>query len=244
MGTDLLPYRIHKKAHGVASVESEKPLTVLAIPDLHAPFQHPDALRFLTHIKNEHKPDLVICLGDEIDFAALSFHDKDPEMPGPVEEYKCALDFMLQLYKVFPNVMTCRSNHTDRPFRVAFKAGLPSQMLRSYAELFKAPPGWSWHDRIVVDNTCYIHGDPRCGEGAARAWLKENRMSTVIGHVHGHAGVGYSQSPFNQSFWMNAGCLIDLEAMAFRYGSKYANKGTLGCGLIYGGHSAYFVPMR
>ena len=108
----------------------------------------------------------------------------------------------------------------------------------------QAPKGWNWKLRQVIDNVCYEHGDPCTGMNAARKAMTENRMSTVIGHTHGHGGVQYSGSPFNQTFWMNAGCLIDLESLAFAYGNKYRNKATLGCGVVIGGHTAYFVRMH
>lgn len=230
--------------HGTVKLNTDKELTVLFCPDTHFPFQHPDTFRFLKYLKDEYRPDVFVHAGDEVDFAALSFHEKDPHMPSAAEEYKCAVDQMHKLYQLFPNALVATSNHTSRVFRVAFKAGLPSQMLRTYREFLEAPPGWSWHDRILINDVAYFHGDPLSGPNAPKQWMAQLRMSICQGHLHSNAGVGYSQGPFNQSFWMNAGCLIDLESMAFRYGAKYANKGTLGAGIIIGGHTAYFIPMR
>jgi hypothetical protein len=239
-----LGFNFKKKEHGVIELKTKKPVTVLAIPDLHFPFAHPDALLFLHDIAGEMKPDIVVCLGDEVDFAALSFHDKDVEMPGACDEYIHALEGLGELYKIFPNVLCCHSNHTSRPFRLAHKAGLPSQMMRSYKEFLQAPDGWTWHDRIVINDTCYIHGDPKSGRNAAWSWMNEHRMSTVIGHIHGHGGVQYSASPFRTTFAANAGCLIDPSAMAFRYGNKYANKATLGCVVVKNSTHAHFIPME
>jgi predicted phosphodiesterase len=233
-----------KGDHGTVTLDTDKPLTVLAIPDIHAPFHHQHALSFLKGLKKEFKPDVVVCLGDEVDFAALSFHDRDPDMPGARHELESALEFMGDLYKLFPDVLVCQSNHTARPFRVAHKAGLPTNMVRGYKEFLQAPEGWNWFERIIINSVCYIHGDPKSGNNAARQWAFENRMSTVIGHVHGWAQVGYTASPFNQIFWVNSGALIDPAAMAFRYGSKYANKATLGATIIRNGRDAFFIPMR
>jgi Calcineurin-like phosphoesterase len=237
-------FKLVKKAHGVVELVTDKELVVLAIPDTHAPYHHKDIIKFLSSVKKEFKPDVVVHLGDEADFEPLGFHGKNPDMPSAKDDYYSALEHLGELYKLFPDVLVCHSNHTSRPYRVAFAAGLPSQMVKTYAELLRAPKGWSWHDRIIINNVCYIHGDPKSGANATRAWMNENRMSTVHGHIHGHGGVCYSASPFKQIFGMNAGCLIDLEAIAFKYGAKYANKGTLGCGIIRGGKEAHFIPMR
>lgn len=239
-----LGYTFKKKPHGVVELNTKKPVTVLAIPDLHIPFHHPDYFKFLKHMKKAVKPDIVVCLGDEVDMAALSFHEKDPDMPGAQDEYITSLQHLGDLYKLFPNVLCCHSNHTSRPFRVAHKAGLPNSMMRSYKEFLQAPVGWSWHDRIVINDVCYIHGDPKSGRNAAWSWMNEHRMSTVIGHIHGHGGVQYSASPFRKTFSANAGCLIDTAAMAFRYGNKYANKATLGCVVVYNDQCAHFHPME
>lgn len=235
-------YVLKSFEHGVWTLQ-KKMNRVLAIPDLHAPFHHPDALKFLKDVKNMIEPDVVVCLGDEADMAFWSFHDKDPHMPGAKDEYHSALEFLGQLYELFPNVLCCISNHTDRPYRVGFKYGLISDFMRSRHEILQAPEGWFWGERFVIDDVCYIHGDPKSGRDAARLWMQEHRKSTVIGHIHAHGGLQYSASPFDQTFWMNAGCLVDNPALAFRYGAKYAHKPTLGCGFIENGVNANFIRM-
>lgn len=41
-------------------------MTVLCIPDLHAPYHHPTALDFLADVARRCKPTTVICPGDEV----------------------------------------------------------------------------------------------------------------------------------------------------------------------------------
>lgn len=217
--------------------------TVLAIPDLHAPFHQRNALTFLKELKDYYQPDVVVCLGDEVDMAFWSFHDKDPHMPGAKEEYYGALEFMGRLYELFPNVLCCTSNHTARPYRVGHKFGLLSDFLRGYHEILQAPKSWAWMDRILIDGVCYEHGENVSGRNAAWQAMMGNGCSTVIGHIHGHAGVQYTANPFNQKFALNSGCLIDPEALAFRYGNKYRNKATLGASVVINGEEAYFVKM-
>ena len=47
---------------------------IMCIPDLHTPFEHPDAFAFTKYIKNKYKPTLIINGGDEVDFSQISFH--------------------------------------------------------------------------------------------------------------------------------------------------------------------------
>ncbi len=238
-----LNYPLIYEKHGVVRLDTKKELTVLVCPDTHFPAEHPDTFRFLKDLKDEFKPDIFLHVGDECEMAAFSFHEKNPEMPGALDELMQAKEKMRLLFKLFPNALVCNSNHTIRGFRVAYKAGLPSQMLKGYHELFDAPKGWSWHDRIIINNTCYQHGDPKSGADAARQWMVENKMSSVCGHTHQSGGCGYSASPFMQTFWLNVGCLIDLQSSYFKYSTKLANKGTIGAGVVKGGKSAFFIPM-
>lgn len=237
-------YKFKNKPHGVIELKTKEDLTVLAWPDYHAPFHHPKAINFLKSVLEEFNPDIIVCLGDEADMAALSFHPKDPSMPSAKQEYEDTISALSDLYKLMPECLVCTSNHTSRPFRVSHQAGLPSHYLKSYEDFLQAPKGWSWHERIVINDVMYIHGDPKSGRNAAWGWMNENKMSTVIGHIHGHGGVQYSASPYKTTFAANAGCLIDERALAFRYGSKYAHKATLGCVIVRNSHHAHFIPME
>ena len=216
---------------------------VLAISDLHAPYHHPQALEFLAFLKSHYQPDRIVCLGDEVDCHSLSVHPKHPMLYAAGHEYAAAMHFMKQLYKLFPVVDVCISNHTHRPYRIAQAAGLPSVYMRSYREIMQAPIGWTWKSRIIIDGVVYEHGDPCCGRNGAYKAAFENRCSTVIGHIHSHGGVMYSANHQDQIFYANAGWLGDQSSYAFAYGEKYRNKGTLGSIIVYEGKAAHFIRM-
>ena len=216
---------------------------VLAIPDLHIPFHAPNYLSFLKKVYKHYKCDTVVCLGDELDFHGISFHDHDPDLPSPGDEMKLCFQELKKLYKAFPDVSICTSNHTSRPFRKAFKSGLPSMFIRSYREFMQAPVTWQWKARWVIDNVQYIHGEGFSGKYGALRAAESHRQSTVMGHIHSFGGVTYSQSHHNRIFAMNAGCLIDPDHLAFAYGKNFPHKPTLGCGVVLDGKQAHFIPM-
>jgi hypothetical protein len=215
---------------------------VLAIPDLQYPFAHPDHLEFLKAVKKKFKPTHVVCLGDEVDFHALSQHDHDPDGYSPGHELDKALEDMKRLYDVFPKVMAVTSNHTERPLRRAFKFGIPRAFLRSYHEFLKAPKGWEWRDQWKVDNVRYLHGEGWSGRNGAINAAENAATSTVIGHLHSHAGIQYSANSERLIFGFNVGCLIDYKAYAFAYGKFCKNKPILGAGIIENG-VPQFIPM-
>src|SRR5579859_514078 len=155
--------------------------TVLAIPDIHFPAHHPDIFAFLKAVKNKYRPNEIVCLGDEIDAAALGEWDKDPDQPGAKDELDQAIGLLKKLYQLFPVVKVCTSNHTSRIYRKAFKAGLPSRVLKSYGEILEAPKGWQWEDHWEVDGIVYEHGEGFSGQQGALKAAMQNMQSTVIG---------------------------------------------------------------
>lgn len=216
---------------------------VLVISDYHAPFNHPGALDFLNDLRKKWKPTKIISAGDEADMAAISFHPKDPMMMSAGDEYKAMIRELKLLYKLFPKVQVCISNHTARPFRVATNAGLPSLFIKSYGEFLQAPRGWSWHESILHKNVVYEHGEGLSGKDGAYKGMVQSRKSFVCGHLHSFAGVQYSKGPFNQTFAMNVGCLIDRDSIAFAYGKSIRSKPTLGSGIVVDGLDAHFIRM-
>ena len=75
---------------------------VLVISDTHAPYQHPDAIRFLAAIKKEYSPDRVIHIGDEIDYHAMSFHDSDPDLYSASDELRAAVRVIADIQDLYP----------------------------------------------------------------------------------------------------------------------------------------------
>lgn len=215
---------------------------VLAISDTQEPFGHIDAIPFLKWVKRKYAPDAVVHVGDELDFHALGDWDHDPDGYSAGDELEKGLERMKKYYDLFPNVMACTSNHTARPLRRAFKAGIPRAFLKDYHEFLQAPKGWSWADQWVLDGVTYEHGEGFSGYMAALNCAQKNGTPTVIGHVHSHAGILYSANEKQILYGFNTGCLIDRHKYAFRYGKNMKHKPILGVGIIDKGIPTY-VPM-
>ncbi len=216
---------------------------VLAIPDLHIPFQHPDAFEFLKAVKKKYRPTQIVCLGDEIDSYAISDYNSDPDALSPGDEYDKSITKLKELYKIFPEALVCTSNHTARPFKKAVKAGIPARFLKSYRELLQAPSGWNWAFKWEVGGIRYDHGENYpSGHTAPKLSCDVNRRSTVFGHLHSFGGITYVANDTEMLFGMNCGCLIDMETYAFHYSKKFRYKPTLGCGVVVRG-VPHFIPM-
>lgn len=217
--------------------------TVLVISDMQCPFEHPDSIKFLSWIKKRYKPTKIVNIGDEVDFHALSKYFKDPDGYSAGHELKHAKKSLKPLYKLFPKVQVCTSNHVDRPYIRAFEAGLPKSFIKDISEVLEAPKGWQWADKWELDGVTYIHGHVLPGgKHSIQRAVNEVSGSVVFGHVHAHAGVYYKATAEELTFGMNVGCLIDTKAYAFVYGKKYVNKPIIGCGIVHKG-LPQFIPM-
>ena len=216
--------------------------TVLTISDIHYPFAHRDHLDFLQEVNEKYSPDEVVCIGDECDFHAISDWDHSPNGFSPQHEYKAALKDMHKLYALFPRVKSCISNHTARPYRRAYKFGIPEEFLKSYRDLLEAPKGWAWANKWEIDGIIYEHGEKVGGKFAHRVAATQNMQSTVIGHLHSNAGVSYVANPKFLIFGMAVGCLLDNDTYAFAYGKHAREKPILGVGVVDKG-IPMFVPM-
>lgn len=216
----------------------------LIISDLQAPFTHTDALDFCLRAASVFACKRIVNIGDEADFHAFSDkYPTDPDGMSPSAEHRACIDVLSDFYKAFPRTYVCTSNHTVRPLKKAFLAGLPQAFLRTYREFLEAPKGWQWADRWVFEGIVYEHGENVSGVNAGMRAAQANMMPTVIGHQHGYGGVQYARSVDRLIFGLNTGCLIDESAYAFRYGKKIRNKPTLGCGVIDKWGVPYFLPM-
>ena len=216
---------------------------VLAISDTQCPFEHKDTGAFLTWVKEKFKPTKIVAIGDEADYHALSRFVHDPDGYSAGDELKYTVKHLQPIYKLFPKVMCCTSNHVDRPYDRAYEAGIPRSMMKDIREILKAPKGWQWADTWVIDGISYVHGHHLPGgKHCIQRAATEYPTSVVFGHVHAHAGIYYKATKKDLRFAMNIGCLIDNEAYAFVYGKKFIDKPIVGCGIITKG-LPQFVPM-
>lgn len=226
--------------------------TILVIPDQHAPYQHPDALRFLAAVKDAFAPDIVVNLGDEVDHHALSFHDSDPNLDSAGTELEKAKVFVRELHKLYPEQLICSSNHGSLAFRKAKAHGIPVQYLKSYRDVLfpgnvrkvhasDGAPGWSWADQWIIQtplgDVMFKHSSSNPTSDAAH-----ERCNLAVGHAHGKFHVDYCASSDYLYWGATFGCLIDNSALAFAYGKLTKNKPIIGCGVILEGKPV-LIPM-
>ena len=191
--------------------------SILVVSDMHHPYSHPDTVPFLKALNKKHGFDKVVCIGDEVDFHALSFHDSDPDLDSAGTELKLAIAALKPIYRMFPQVDVVDSNHGSMVYRKGLSTGIPRAALRAYREVLQAPKGWNWSFDLKLQTPLgqvyFCHGK----SGTPGRLASQYGMSCVQGHFHEKSQITYISTPDKLMFDAHTGCLADDSSLALGY---------------------------
>jgi hypothetical protein len=222
----------------------------LVISDLQIPAEHSKALQFCKQLKKEYKiPDEnTLCVGDELDDMWAGQYTYDPNLLyGPSGELKLARERLRPWFDAFPKMRLAESNHGLRWLRRAAISGIPSELMRKYADIFGAPKGWRWARqwRIEAKHPFIMnHGMRYSGRTPyAMAPFLEG-ISVVFGHLHSSPGVAHIDTSERSLWGMCVGCLIDRNSAHFGYAKDNKYQPVIGTGVILNdGARPEFIPL-
>lgn len=223
---------------------------VLIIPDVHLPFVASGFIEFLAQTRDKYKLDTVFCIGDILDYCAISFWEKDPDGLSASSEFYKTIPQLTKLSNLFPRMRITMGNHDARPHRVAKKSGLPAWMIRHPNEIITNltggdadVSGWEWNNSYILNgNTLIEHGE-HSGLGATYDKAVLTSFNVIQGHTHSYGGIMYINDGYTERYALNVGCGIDNKAYAFYYAKSHKMKPTLGCGVILDG-VPQFIPFN
>lgn len=225
-------------------VKLEDNSRILIVPDLHFPFCHVDALDFLNKLKHKLQPTRVICLGDELDYSAMSFHEGNADMPSAGQELALGLGYIDTLHEIFPKMDLLHSNHGSMAYRRAKHAGMPLHLLKSYNDVLGvSTDDWRWHESLILElpnkQKCkFVHGISSNILAASQAC----GMSLVQGHHHSLFELRYWSAGNGLNFAITSGCLIDDKSLAFAYNKLQVKRPLIGVTFIENS-IPYLIPM-
>jgi len=216
---------------------------------------HPDTLDFLKALKKKYKPNWVVCIGDELDNHAQSFHTTDPDLSSAGDELQRGREFLWELEALFPEVDLVDSNHGSMHYRKGKANGTPKHLLLGYKDVIfgehqadgtiirKRGDGWNWQPHftryICGRDTYFVHG--------MSVSTKNNvaliGCNFVQGHHHGVFDIHWVGTPHVLNWGMTVGCLIDDESLAFAYNKNTLKRPIIGCGAVLNGHPK-LLPMK
>lgn len=210
---------------------------VLVIGDLHEPFCLDSYLKHCKDTYAKYNCNTVVFIGDVIDNHYSSYHETNADGLGGGDELEMAVKRLNRWYRAFPEAYVTIGNHDRIISRKAQTGGIPKRWIRDYGEVLKTPK-WIFVERAVIDDVQYIHGEG----GTAKTKSKADMMSTVQGHLHTQCYTEWSVGMNFKVFGMQVGCGIDHESYAMAY-AKAGKKPAIGCGVVFGGHTAINVLM-
>lgn len=231
---DVVDHKHSSDVYSVRKVDREEDNSrILFISDMHIPYHHVDTVAFLKHLKAKYNPTRVICLGDELDKHALSYHDSDPDLPSAGDELKKSLPVIQELFKIFPTMDIIESNHGSLVWRKAKTFGIPKHYIKSYNDVLGVDGGWKWSFDLTINlpngQKCYVHH----GKTSNVIQLSQQMgMCAVQGHFHESFKIDYWGNPTGLYWGMQCGCLIDDDTMAFNYNNVNIKRPIIGTGLV------------
>jgi len=231
---DVVDHKHSSDVYSVRKVDREEDNSrILFISDMHIPYHHVDTIAFLKHLKAKYNPTRVICLGDELDKHALSYHDSDPDLPSAGDELKKSLPVIQELFEIFPTMDIIESNHGSLVWRKAKTFGIPKHYIKSYNDVLGVDGGWKWSFDLTVNlpngQKCYVHH----GKTSNVIQLSQQMgMCAVQGHFHESFKIDYWGNPTGLYWGMQCGCLIDDDTMAFNYNNVNIKRPIIGTGLV------------
>lgn len=231
---DVVDHKHSSDVYSVRKVDRQEDNSrILFISDMHIPYHHVDTIVFLRHLKAKYNPTRVICLGDELDKHALSYHDSDPDLPSAGDELKKSLPVIKELFEIFPTMDVIESNHGSLVWRKAKTFGIPKHYIKSYNDVLGVDGGWKWSFDLTVNlpngQKCYVHH----GKTSNVIQLSQQMgMCAAQGHFHESFKLDYWGNPTGLYWGMQCGCLIDDDALAFNYNNVNIKRPIIGTGLV------------
>lgn len=237
--------------HNIKEIEARRSVVLppkisarhIFISDMHHPYGHPDMCAFLFALDDKYRFDRVTIGGDEIDGHSWSFHDKDPDLLSPGHELDLAIKKLQPLFNRWPEVDVLESNHGSLLFRKQKHHGLPRHVIKPYGEVLGAPPGWKWHDELIVQFSNGKKALVAHSYGSNPLQCSQKRgMSYITFHLHSKFSIQYWMNLDELMFAMQCGCLIDDFSRAFSYNKLTIERPIIGVGAVMDGMPRLF-PM-
>ena len=209
-------------------------MRILNVGDLHLPATRKGYLQFCMDIYEAWDCDTVVFAGDVVDWHAISFHAKNPHLPGPTDEYELACVGVRRWAEAFPEAYVCIGNHDKRPSRLAKTVNIPDFMLKDYNEIWPAD-GWIWDYSFKLDDINFRHGKGCRGIHPAWNLMNKTQQSCSIGHCHTRAGIKWFSNDTTRKFGMDVGCGVDAKMWQFVYQEDNPVRPFLSCGVVIDG---------
>ena len=200
-------------------IRTPKYRKVLFVSDVHAPYEDKKAVKALITFAKWWEPNMVVYIGDLVDFYAVSSFVKDPtrmlELQGEID---AANDVLKAIHAAAPKAdhHFLRGNHEHRLqkflwTRAAELSGLQGLQVQNLLALNELGIKYHEEGRMKFRNMVLKHGDivRKFAGYTAKGELDSTGISGVSGHTH-RMGTYYQSTEGGDFTWAEIGCLCDL----------------------------------
>ncbi len=194
---------------------------VIAIPDLHFPFENKKLLKTAYAIILKEQPDVVVQLGDLYDMYALSRYPRNVNLMTAESEIITARsraeNFWATISKLAPKarLFQLKGNHCER-LQKRITEKLPELLgildFNYLWEFIKVNTIQDARHPLVIDGIHYIHGY-LTGLGKHCQYID---ASVVCGHSH-RPGIFYKRKKHETIWELNCGHLVDTNSEPLSY---------------------------
>ena len=191
------------------------------MPDVHCPFQDKKALKSFYNFIKWFKPDVIINMGDLIDFYAISDFVKDPiralKLQEELDEGRVVLE---EVRNICPKaeIHFIYGNHENRLKKYKWSNAKEFNSLRNLEleklldfdslNIISHPNGMMKYKGVIVKHGNVVR---KFAGYTAKAEFEKNGMSGVSCHTHRLATYRHTNES-GDYIWIEAGCLCKLNA--------------------------------
>lgn len=236
---------IQRKIKSFKPYTKGTPKNVLEVGDQHEPFSLNDYIEFVYETQIKYKCGKVIFMGDLTDQHAMNYHEHNPNGYSPKHEMLLAKQRLSSWYKTFPIAKVCYGNHDLIVARKAITNGIPDLFMRNFPDVISAPKTWEFAMTHIINGVFHSHGTGVSGVGGCFKIMQQNRMSSIIAHLHSESNIRFSASFKDLLFAKTVGCGLNYKLYPFDYGKNFVAKPVINVGVtLENGRIPLLIPMK
>jgi len=164
-------------------------MKIAVMPDTHVPFHDEKSVELCIKVIKWFKPDVLVHIGDLVDFYSISRYDKNPDKDtGFVAELERIHAIMDRIDNLAPRKIFCEGNHEQRLQRYIFdKAPELYGYLSVETALQLKPRGWEFYpyqEVATIGKQGFVHDLGYAGVNACRQTSLAYPGHIIFGHSH------------------------------------------------------------
>lgn len=223
---------------------------LIVFSDVHIPFQDDLAIQTMLEFAEEYRPDIIVILGDLIDFYQISTFVKNPAKKSVKIEIDETRKFLTELRRMFPDarIIFKTGNHEDRLEKYIFQnakqiADLVSDLLPIQLNLSALNIEYMT-EPFSIGKLWFLHGHEKPGG----AYNPEYITNVMWNYIYDHFIVGHFHRKQQKTFKNISGDTFWTGALGYLAGAMdYAilNKWTQGfCTVQYSSNGHFRAENR